>query len=109
MLEEKDAISSPEDDSSADGSPSRDGNTITVELPVDNFLPKWWMFGQHMKSRRGKGQCLALLTCQLMLISLHMEPEVPVIGPVDIPGSLISTLMRDPPKRSLGDELTAHT
>jgi hypothetical protein len=42
--EEKGAISSPEDDSYADESPSGDGYTILVELPVDDSLPKWQMF-----------------------------------------------------------------
>ena len=49
--EEKGAISSPEDDSSANESPSSDGHTILVELPVDDSLPKWWRFGQHAKSK----------------------------------------------------------
>jgi hypothetical protein len=60
--EEKGAISSPEDDSSADESPSGDG-PVLVELPVDDSLPKWWMFSRHAKSIRGKGRCLALLAC----------------------------------------------
>ena len=35
-------------------------------------------------------------------MSLGLEPDVPVTRPVDIPGSLISTLARDPPKRVPG-------
>ena len=42
---EKGAISSPEDDLSVDESPSGDGHTITVELPVDDSLPKWRILG----------------------------------------------------------------
>jgi hypothetical protein len=38
--EEKGAISSPEDDSSTDESPSGDGHTVLMELPIDNSLPK---------------------------------------------------------------------
>jgi hypothetical protein len=57
--EENGAISSPEDDSSTDGSPSGDGNTVTVEPPFDNSLPKWRMFARHAKSRGGKGRRLA--------------------------------------------------
>ena len=43
--EEKGAISSPEDDSSEDKSPSGDGHTVLVELPVVDSLPKWRMIG----------------------------------------------------------------
>ena len=53
--EEKGAISSLEDDSSADESPSSDGHTVLVKLPVDNSLPKWRMFSRRAKSKRGKG------------------------------------------------------
>ena len=41
---ERGAMSSPEDDSSIDESPSSDGHTLLVELPVDDSLPKWQMF-----------------------------------------------------------------
>jgi hypothetical protein len=67
--EEKGASSSPEDASSVDESPCGDGHTITMELPVDNSLPKWWMFGQCTKIQGGKGQCLTSLTCH----SIHMS------------------------------------
>ena len=100
--EEKDAISSPEDDSSADESPSGDGHAVLVELPVNDSLPKWWIFSQCAKSKRGNGQHLTSLALRLTGMSLSLEPEVPVTGPVDIPGSLVSTLARDPPKRVLG-------
>jgi len=105
--EEKGAISSLEDDLSADESPSGDGHTILVELPVNDSLPKWRMFSQHTKSKRGKGQHLTLLACQLTGMSLGSEPEVPVTGPVNIPRSLISreTL----PRESQGDEPTSRT
>jgi len=53
--EEKGAISSPEDDSSVDESPSSDGPAFLVELPVADSLPKWRMFSRHAKSKRGKG------------------------------------------------------
>ena len=39
-------------------------------------------------------------------MSLSLEPEVPVTGPVDTPGLLIQTLARGPPKS--GDCLGAH-
>jgi hypothetical protein len=45
VAREKGAISSPEDDLSMDESPSGGGHTITVDLPVDDPLPKWQMFG----------------------------------------------------------------
>jgi hypothetical protein len=38
---DKGAISSPDDDLSVDESPSGEGHTILVELPVDDSLPKW--------------------------------------------------------------------
>ena len=49
--EEKGAISSPDDDSSVDESPSGDGNTVLVELPIDDSLPKWRRFGRCTKSK----------------------------------------------------------
>ena len=98
MHGEKGAISSPEDDSSVDESPSGDGRTVSVELPVDDSLPKWWMFSRRTKSRWGRGQGFASLACRLTRMSLGLEPEVPAIGPVDTPGLLSSTLARGPPK-----------
>jgi len=102
VAEEKGAISSPEDDSSADESPSGDDHTVLVELPIHDSLPKWRMFSPHAKSKRGSGRRLTSLARQLTGMSLGKEPEVPITGPVDIPGSLISTLARDPPKRVPG-------
>jgi hypothetical protein len=52
--EVKGAISSPEDDSSTDESPSGDG-PVLVELPVDDSLPNCQMFSRCTKSKRGKG------------------------------------------------------
>jgi hypothetical protein len=43
--EEKGAISSPEDDLSADEFPCGDGPTVPVEIPAVNSLPKRWAFG----------------------------------------------------------------
>ena len=40
-------------------------------------------------------------------MSLGLEPEVPGTGPVDIPGLLILTLVRDPPKRVPGRQPVA--
>ena len=61
--EDKGAISSPENDSSADESPSGDGPAVPVELPVVNSLPKWRTFGRRAESKQGRGQRLTLLAC----------------------------------------------
>jgi len=53
--EEKGAISSPDDDSSADESPCGDGLIVPVELPVADFLPKRWTFGRRAESKQGRG------------------------------------------------------
>jgi hypothetical protein len=100
--EEKGAISSPEDDSSANESPSGDGPVVPSELPVVNSLSKWWTFGPWAKNKQGRGRCLTSLACRLTHMSLGQEPEVPKSRPVDIPKSLITNLARDPPKRIPG-------
>lgn len=100
--EEKDALSSPEDDSSSDESPCGEGTAVLVELPFADSLPKWRMFGHHVKTERGNGRRLASLARRLTGMSLGQEPEVPDVGPVNIPGSLIATLARNPPKRIPG-------
>jgi hypothetical protein len=69
---EKGAISSSEDDSSADQSPSGDGHTVLVELPVNNSLPKWRMIGRCAKSKMRDGQPLASLTRRLTGISFSL-------------------------------------
>jgi hypothetical protein len=100
--EEKGAISSPEDDSSADESPCGDGPIVPAELPVIDSLPKRWTFGRWAESKQGRGRCLASLARRLTRMSLGQEPEVPENGPVDIPESLITTFARDPLKRIPG-------
>jgi hypothetical protein len=52
---EKGALSSPEDDSSIYESPSGDGQTVLVELPVDDSLPVWRKFTQRAKSSEEQG------------------------------------------------------
>jgi hypothetical protein len=46
---EKGAISSPEDDSLVDESPSGDGRTVSVEPPVKDFPPSWKKYFYHSK------------------------------------------------------------
>jgi hypothetical protein len=83
--EEKGAISSSEDDMSADKSPSGDGPIILAELPLVNSLRKGWTFGQWAKNKQGRDRHLTSLTHQLTCMSFGQEPEVPENGPVDIP------------------------
>ena len=42
---EKDALSSPEDDSSIDETPCGDGLKLPGKLPVDSQIPQWHTFG----------------------------------------------------------------
>jgi hypothetical protein len=53
--EEKGAISSPEDDLSADETPCGDGPTVPVKLPVVDSLLKRWTFGRQAESKQGRG------------------------------------------------------
>ena len=55
---EKGALSSPEDDSSIDESPSGDGRTILVELPVDDSLPVWQKFLDKLSPSRSGADAL---------------------------------------------------
>ena len=105
--EGKGAISSPEDDSSVDESPSGDGPEEKAGQPVVDSLPTRRTFARWVESKQGRGRRLSSLARRLTRMSLGHEPEVPTNGPVDIPESSVSTLARDPPKRVPGQRPAA--
>jgi hypothetical protein len=52
---EKGALSSSEDDSFIDESPSGDGRTVSVELPGEEFLSLWWKYFYQSKPSETEG------------------------------------------------------
>ena len=63
--EEKDALSSPDDDSSNDESQDGDGLTTPRELPVDSHFPQWRTLGRQLRKKGGSSRRLRHLACRL--------------------------------------------
>ena len=78
---EKGVLSSLEDDSSLDESPSGDRCTVLMELPVDRLMPVWRKPDQWFKGKKGICLNLTSLAHRLVCMSFSLEPDVPSGGP----------------------------
>ena len=95
---EKGPLSSPEDDSINDESPSGDARATSVELPVDSSSPPWQEFARQPKPSANDGRRLTPLACRFKRLTLGIGPEVPAHGPVRTPGQTGTDLARPAPK-----------
>ena len=83
---EKDALSSPKDDSSLDETPSGDWPKLPDKLPFDSQIPQWRTLSQCLRKKGDTRKKLHLLAHRLQEMSLGADQTTPPSGAVKNPG-----------------------
>ena len=88
MLAEKDALSSPDDDSLLDETPGGDGHKVPGKLPINLQILQWHTLGRCLRKKGDTRKNLHLLAHRFWGMSFHADWVSPPSGPVKTPGPI---------------------